>query len=493
MKNKTGLAFILALGMVFGLTSMGIAADDDPCYTCPKCEQGIIACPGEQQAGNCALNPENVSYESDYRNNEAAGEDDGIQGLDVDGDGNNDYDYTGIIPNFNANGPDEERIGFHNETENCKYWFNICQCQEDVCDPPIPGQISQQQFNDFFQAGKSVGLRMKIMTEGVYWTNQPAMIQAFRNPVTCGPSGYECGDNPEFEGMFPDEDFDGSGAYEMETTADTNNNGEFDREDIRFRNYNPLIVLQDGEPMPAPGYDATPNTNERNPEDLDVHYTYYSSTSCTPGTEVTPIDSQTQTACSVPSANRARSMWINNAYQFGPIDINRNMHNWWINIPEMRFDNSVIQPGDELVVQIDLLIGGNICPECTTCSCEVTLGVFCPPEEGAGMMFFPYVVSGLAGWQTGIVTTNLESNNVSAADMEATYTLTDSAGATFTYTKTDFDSVVWATFLDDILDDFDGGTPEPGAAWLRVETNFNVDGYSFLTDGNFGAGTLPRR
>ncbi len=105
-------------------------------------------------------------------------------------------------------------------------------------------------------------------------------------------------------------------------------------------------------------------------------------------------------------------------------------------------------------------------------------------------MYFPYVVSGINPWQAGIVVTNI-GTDVAAADMEAIFTLTDATGATFTYTKSDFTTVVWAGFLDSILSEF-SGTPAAGAGWLMVQGNFSLDGYSFLTDGNFGAGTLAR-
>jgi hypothetical protein len=75
--------------------------------------------------------------------------------------------------------------------------------------------------------------------------------------------------------------------------------------------------------------------------------------------------------------------------------------------------------------------------------------------------------------------------------MEVIFTLTDSTGAQFTYTKDDFTSVVYTNFLDTILDDF-SDTPAAGPAWLKVQGNFVIDGYSFLTNGTFGAGTLPR-
>jgi len=103
-------------------------------------------------------------------------------------------------------------------------------------------------------------------------------------------------------------------------------------------------------------------------------------------------------------------------------------------------------------------------------------------------MYFPYVLT-QTSFATGIVITNL--TDVAPADMEAILTLTDSTGAVFTYTKTDFTSKVWSFVLDSVLAEY-GWTPAPGNAWLHVQTNFTVDGYSFVTDGSFGAGTLPR-
>jgi len=37
-----------------------------------------------------------------------------------------------------------------------------------------------------------------------------------------------------------------------------------------------------------------------------------------------------------------------------------------------------------------------------------------------------------------------------------------------------------------------GWTPTPGAALLRVYSNAEIDGYTFLTNGAFGGSTLPR-
>jgi hypothetical protein len=104
-------------------------------------------------------------------------------------------------------------------------------------------------------------------------------------------------------------------------------------------------------------------------------------------------------------------------------------------------------------------------------------------------IYFPYVLTGSSPWMAGIAITNMDS--VDASDMVAEMILTDATGAEFTYTKDDFTGVITAFFVDSILSEFDG-TPAPGPAMLKVRTNFDIDGYSFLTDGTFGAGTLSR-
>jgi hypothetical protein len=200
--------------------------------------------------------------------------------------------------------------------------------------------------------------------------------------------------------------------------------------------------------------------------------------------------------CSVPDDQKVvmLSSESGSGYPITATDETDKLHQWWIDIPSMVYDLDEITRGDVVSVKIELLneVIGGICAECVSiCECTVDIGIMCCEEEEVSYsMYFPYVITQNATWFTGIVVTNL-SSAVDIADMEATFTLTDSTGSTFTNTKTDFDAKVWAFSLDAELPNF-SGTPAVGAAWLKVETNFSVDGYQFLTDGVFGAGTLPR-
>jgi hypothetical protein len=109
-------------------------------------------------------------------------------------------------------------------------------------------------------------------------------------------------------------------------------------------------------------------------------------------------------------------------------------------------------------------------------------------------MYFPYVLQASAPWATGIAVSNLtmdDSTPVAVADMEVVFTLIDSTGAVFTGTKNDFTTAVYATTVDNLVTAF-GWTPAAGPCILKLQCNFASDGYSFVTDGNFGGSTLPR-
>jgi hypothetical protein len=212
-------------------------------------------------------------------------------------------------------------------------------------------------------------------------------------------------------------------------------------------------------------------------------------------TTATPLPG---TSCDpIPAGNQAVVLFSATAttgYTIKPVDVTEKRHEWWIDIPGMRIDRNVLHDDELISVKIELLAAGTggICADCdAVCECIINVAnVCCEDPEVSYSMYFPYVVTQNATWSTGIVVTNL-SSSVAIADMEATFRLTDWEGNEFTYTKTDFDAKVWAFGLDTELPNF-SGTPAPGSAWLKVETNFNTDGWQFMTDGFFGAGTLPR-
>lgn len=172
---------------------------------------------------------------------------------------------------------------------------------------------------------------------------------------------------------------------------------------------------------------------------------------------------------------------------------------WSVQIPAIRIDmdevNAAGLRGERVRIRIEFIKPGTggICQGAcqVLCECTIEVATLCLDDEGYdGCIYFPYVVSQMAPWASGIALTNL--SDIPAEDMEATFYLTDAKGDTYEYTKSDFTTTNWSNVLDNMLGEFDGD-PMKGQAWLRVETNFAVDGYTFMTDGSFGGSTLARK
>ena len=251
-----------------------------------------------------------------------------------------------------------------------------------------------------------------------------------------------------------------------------------------------IDIYEDDPPASEP--DACDLQDMRGPEPFPGPYIYTNAAGDVIGPAVKT------SGCTVPIGEKAVVLESEKltGYVITDTDINESRCMWWFDMPAMRYDVDDATRGARVNVKIELLTAeSGICGDWKViCECIVDLGVWCP-ERDYGCMYFPYVLPGATAWHTGIVVTNLTSGTsyaVAPADMVATFTLTDKTGAQFTYVKDDFTNVVWSTWLNDILAEFDG-TPATGPGWLKVKTNFEVDGYEFLTDGVFGAGTLPRR
>jgi hypothetical protein len=186
-------------------------------------------------------------------------------------------------------------------------------------------------------------------------------------------------------------------------------------------------------------------------------------------------------------------------------DINDAFCWWWIDMPAMKYDKEIAVPCSEVLVKIELLSAvnpGTICDECAAiCECIVNLGTYCcvtPPEPDECCVLFPYVlVKNLvldSNWATGITLINLAPTSVAYGDMEVAFTLVDKNGVEYTYTKTDFasDQYVWTFTLDSgpvgILPFF-SGMPVMGACYLKATANFMINGYMFISNGNYAGGT----
>lgn len=347
----------------------------------------------------------------------------GAEGMTVEngpdfGDTCNYFDYDGINM--------EGAVGYcdSDANENCKILFDICDCND----------------TSKFTEGNTIGIRMTILTPGVYFAHQADTL-AF-NKFSDGEydDGTVCAaswDDP----AFPERQSTFTGGFNYYDASDD---------------------LLDG------------------PADM--------------------INGE----CNVPDEEKAVVMESvrDRGYTITADDVDGAVCCWWLDMPAMRYDLDEITMGDMVQVKIELLNRQpQICEEWEViCDCVVEIGELgCTPSSASeeGCFYFPYVLSG-GNWATGVAVSNLsglfsEMTTVTPAEMSILYTLVDGAGDVFTklLSPGDVDTMVYTTVVT--ADGWTGGTPAPGAAMLKVETNFKSFGYSFLTDGNFGAGTLSKK
>lgn len=250
--------------------------------------------------------------------------------------------------------------------------------------------------------------------------------------------------------------------------------------------------LNDGDPCTTTGNQETFGTVNYWQSDRITSAAPLAGGSCNP----VPAGNQAVVVCNDPLTG----------YTITADDVTEKRHVWWIDIPGMRIDRNVLNNGELIEVKIELLAAGTggICADCdAVCECIVKVAIVCcdgeidiPLPEKFGM-YFPYV-TWQGAWTTGIVITNISSiipyaqMVVAPADMEVEFVLHDVNGDQFTYKKEDFTTASWAFNMGTLVPEF-SGTPANGPAWLEVRTNFLVDGYSYIQNGVFGLGTLPRQ
>jgi hypothetical protein len=283
-----------------------------------------------------------------------------------------------------------------------------------------------------FLEGQQIGIRMHILTEGVYWADQQTTLNIL--------------------------------AYESI--------GDACEEDIdrQFATFSDILYFED---------------EVCDPDDAVIPYT---GLDCTWSTDDNPKASSLGTNRDNPAAFfTIPAGWEGYAY-------------WTIEIPDIKIDVEEVLAaglsGENVRVRIEIIKPGTggICQgSCQViCECVIEIATLCTTTGigvGGGCIYFPYVLTQLSPWATGIALSNL--GTVTPDAMVAEFILTDMNGDVFTYLKDDFESANYSNIVDALLGDFDG-TPAPGQAWLKVETNFPVDGYQFITDGIFGGSTLPR-
>ncbi len=450
MKAKKVLS--LALAAIFAFASIAGAADDynrtDPanveCSNCPKCTVSNIPCPGTVVIPGPQGTSTTVS--------EAA--------FPFDFDGN-----PAVEGGFGSHGYCTGYNQAEDPTRNCKFIFNLCSCDQ-ACQL-VPGE--------------KMGIEMYIKTAGVYFAD-PTM-----NTVNFGiyPSvDSACTINAD---KNPATTLMAVAPYYIGATSGKRISGDFtvDKEEIgqtdtAIRNFGAIKYYRTF---------------------TEVAYNSKGKFESSVSNEGVPLAGALTT--SVPTANRVVALQsdIDTDYVITKNDAGGQCK-LWIDIPAMRVDPSVAK-GTVIQVQVRLLFNrliSGVCPECEppdVCDCTLTVGVVCCGEaivnDDEGCMYFPYMVQGMeltAGWVSGLAIT---SRGAMPDDPKCTLTMTDSAGNVAVYTKGGVDKI-WTFMVDSIMSNFTGATLAPGAVSLKVESNYSIDGYSFLmmTNGGGMVSTLAR-
>lgn len=328
------------------------------------------------------------------------------------------------------------------KSTSCRLIFDLCECGDDP--------------NATFASGNTIGVRMTILTTGVYWTSTPISVQvATDTDVLCGIWPGIC--NGPCPGGCP-------------PVLGTNTYGQYNLG-------NPPHVYAD-----AAG-DNVPAGNVTNP------YCCYGSI---------PAWESYMKTCEVDCNAKAKvvqtcgtdGVLITPAFWANPLTPYKY---WAVNIPAMLVNKSEVEKGALVKVKVELLSTGTggICVSCSpACECEVTVASLCCEEAEQNCIFFPYVTTDTSlGWKTGIALTNVSGET----SLDMTLTLTDNGGNEFVWFIPGWTPRVQAFFMDAVISNFVGtGTPGP-IGMLKVESNEGwIDGYSFMTDGVFGGSTLAR-
>jgi hypothetical protein len=217
----------------------------------------------------------------------------------------------------------------------------------------------------------------------------------------------------------------------------------------------------------------------------------------TAGSAVTPIG--LGTACAVPAANQATMIVTNPTagYPITAADVLNKVSRWWIRIPAIRVDQTVINSGQKISVKIETLDqgSGGICADCVaTCECTVDVAVVCPTTTSGNKCLFPYFTSATAAtpsntWWNAIVLTN---TSAAAGTVTLQVYQIDGSTGTFTTPSIPAHSQFVAT-LPSI--NFTGTGLGGKAVYIQATSTFSgLDGYGFMADEyGYSMGYLCRK
>lgn len=412
----------------------------------------------------------------------------------------------------------------------------LCQEDQEVCTSAQPCNILINICNcgdgTFWKDNDQVGIRATSLTEGVYFTTEGNIsVRLFRNKTTGSVS--TTGENYKEawlgdmynDGVTAGENFWGQVPSISSTVADTDT--------VKFYAFGACDFLS-GELDADKTIDGVTDANIYEPTSR-INFEWAASTDIdyfdTDGDLIVSPGSS-YSSCTVGSTSKIDMVQTQKSTP------------WILDVDDT--DNSAIDPdndgdgsigedkGDYLMVRIPSVVvdwaeveaaglkgttaqakicildvegaTSGLCTDCAIiCCCTIDTVKLCPASRDK-CIYYPYALYGQteSGWSTGIVVSNISLDNsvlsgtqVTIADMSVDFTIIDQTGAVFTGTYASFTKAVQSFTVDGLIDNMLGLTGvAPGNVYIKIEANFDIDGYEFnlLNNGSlsFGAGVLPR-
>jgi hypothetical protein len=374
----------------------------------------------------------------------------------------------------------EDYYGYCSVKTGRRVLMNLCKCDDD--NPPQ---------NQWFITGRVLGVRMEIIVDGkmgdygVYWSDDPMGVKAYDKETDTDPTdrAYMC-----TEGMTADGRHGLTSPYLKMNGHDVDDN-----------------------------YDTIADAIEA--DGPNVEYKYYRALKTgptlddVPGTVLDKMD--WISSCTITESQRVNKVESKFVFRLE----GAKTYKWYrFDIPSIIVDPARAKDfaGKKVVVKLTV-IDNNLQTTCETCKdiCEMDIPVatLCCPSATSTCLYFPYMLSGMnsvedGSWSAGFAVSNLGSLN---PDNYIIVTLVDALGNTFVSDEVAFNNQINAWAVDNIVPGAPGAlnwtipsgqaadAPAKGACMVRVQGNFQMDGYTFLYANDdrpgglkFGGATLSR-
>ena len=142
-----------------------------------------------------------------------------------------------------------------------------------------------------------------------------------------------------------------------------------------------------------------------------------------------------------------------------------------IEIPDFTYKSSAIDISDVVLVTVGFVDADSICVTCGNAICKKTYNLGKISCVDSYTVIFPYALVHQDGWWTGIAVTNLTNANGS-------YKISVFTPTNIYIQNKDIEKYQVDTFLvDDIVNKNYEGT-----CWVKIESNFSLDGICFFGD-----------